>query len=242
MCLLANTCCGIRRLSLVADDGGGATASMPWIEVLHGGISRERILSMQDLDMDLLAPTFTTKAALALGVHPRDLYAWRDGGLLIELSRGVFRKVDAPPATYPDLLAVTMRAPTSIVCCVSAAAVHELTDELPPAVQLAVPNGSHPPHIDYPPTQVFRFASATFALGLSEVEAAPGEWVRIYDAARTVVDLMRLRHRFGETLAHTALNRSLTSGAARPADVLHYAQVFCVAGPVRLALDIASAR
>ena len=182
---------------------------------------------MQDLEMDLLAPTFTTKAALALGVHPRDLYAWRDGGLLIELSRGVFRKVDAP---------------TSIVCCVSAAAVHELTDELPPAVQLAVPNGSHPPHIDYPPTQVFRFASATFALGLSEVEAAPGEWVRIYDAARTVVDLMRLRHRFGETLAHTALNRSLTSGATRPADVLHCAQVLGVAGPVRLALDIASAR
>ena len=49
--------------------------------------------------MDLLAPTFTTKAALALGVHPRDLYAWRAGGLLIELSRGVFRTVDAPPAT-----------------------------------------------------------------------------------------------------------------------------------------------
>ena len=74
---------------------------------------------MQDLEMDLLAPTFTTKAALDLGVHPRDLYAWRDGGLLIELSRGVFRQVDAPTATYPDLLAVTMRAPTSIVCCVS---------------------------------------------------------------------------------------------------------------------------
>ena len=44
------------------------------------------------------------------------------------------------------------------------------------------------------------------------------------------------------TLAHTALNRSLTSGAARPADVLHCAQVLGVAGPVRLALDIASAR
>jgi len=193
-------------------------------------------------DMDLLPPTFTTKAALNLGVHPRDLYAWRDGGLLIELSRGVFRKIDAPPATYPDLLAVTTRAPTSIVCCVSAAAVHDLTDELPPAVQIAVPMGSHPPRIDHPPTQVLRFSSATFALGLSEIEAAPAECVRIYDPARTVVDLMRLRHRFGEVLAHTALNRSLTSGAARPADVLRYAKALGVAGPVSLALDIARAR
>ena len=48
--------------------------------------------------------------------------------------RGVFRRVDAPFASYPDLLAVAYRAPRAIMCCVSAAAVN-LTDELPAAVQ-----------------------------------------------------------------------------------------------------------
>ena len=65
---------------------------------------------------------------------------------------------------------------------------------------------------------MFRVAPATFELGLSSVEAAPGEWVRVYDAARTVVDLMRLRHRLGEVVAHTAVNRAVSRGVARPAD------------------------
>ena len=189
-----------------------------------------------------LPSTFTTKAALGLGVHPRELYAWRDSGDLVELSRGVFRRGDAPLATYPDLLAVGTRAPASIVCCVSAAVVHELTDELPPAVQIAVPVDTYPPRIDFPPTQVFRFARATFVFGLSRVEAAPGEWLQVYDPARTVVDLMRLRHRFGEPLAHGALARALAAGVARPADLLRYAEALNVLGPVRLALDVAVAR
>ena len=211
-----------------------------WIKSAHVMGHRVWCLSME-LPRDL-SSTFTTKAALGLGVHPRQLYAWRDGGDVVELSRGVFRRGDAPLATYPDLLAVGTRAPACIVCCVSAAVVHELTDELPRAVQIAVPVNSYPPRIDFPPTQVLRFARGTFELGLSRVEAAPGEWVRVYDPARTVVDLMRLRHRFGEPLAHGALTRALAAGVARPADLLRYAEALDVLGPMRLALDVAVAR
>jgi predicted transcriptional regulator of viral defense system len=149
--------------------------------------------------------TFTTRTARDLGVHPRELYAWRDAGEITELSRGVFRRADAPPASYPDLLAVAYRTPRAIVCCLSAAVVHDLTDELPREVQVAVPKGTHPPEISYPPAAVFRFDPGTFELGLAAVDAAPEEQVRVYDAARTVTDLMRLRHRLGEPVAHTAL-------------------------------------
>ena len=45
---------------------------------------------MKELDESLPA-TFTTETSRARGVNPRDLYAWRDGGQIIELSRGVFR-------------------------------------------------------------------------------------------------------------------------------------------------------
>jgi hypothetical protein len=72
-----------------------------------------------------------------------------------------------------------------------------------------VPKPSRPPRITFPPTKVFRFDAETFELGLSGVEAAPGEPIRIYDPARTVVDLMRLRHRFGEPVALAALRRYL---------------------------------
>lgn len=97
----------------------------------------------------------------------------RDTGELIELSRGVFRQAEAPTPNLPDLLAVAHRVPTGIVCCVSALVVYDLTDEIPSTVQIAIPRRQRPPRIDHPPTEVFRFAGATFELGLSSVEAAP---------------------------------------------------------------------
>lgn len=154
---------------------------------------------MKEFD-ESLPWTFRTTTAREHGVHPRDLYAWRDGGQIVELSRGVFRRADAPPASYPDLLAVAYRSPGAVVCCVSAAVIHDLTDELPLAVQIAVPTRSHTPAIDYPPVAVFRFDEATFDLGLTSFEAGPGEPVRLYDPPRTVVDLMRFRRRLGNQL------------------------------------------
>lgn len=188
-----------------------------------------------------LPPTFATETALAAGLSPRDLYSARDAGEVLELSRGVFRRADAPPASFPDLLAVAYRNPAAIACLLSAAAAHDLTDEIPPAVQVAVPRSSHPPRIAFPPTAVFRFEPRTFELGLTHVEAAPGEPVRIYDAPRTVVDLMRLRHRIGEPTALNALRRYLRRRDARPPDLLIMAADLRVYGPVLRALDVASA-
>jgi hypothetical protein len=188
-----------------------------------------------------LPPTFTTETALARGIHPRALYAARDARVIAELSYGVFRRADAPPASFPDLLAVSYRNSRAIVCLLSAAAVYDLTDEIPPAVQIAVPRSSRAPRIAFPPTEVLRFEPSTFELGLTYLEAAPGELVRIYDPARTVADLMRLRHRFGEPLALAALHRYLRRRDARPAELLKTAAVLRVYGPVLHAVDVASA-
>jgi predicted transcriptional regulator of viral defense system len=209
-----------------------------WIDSLHDRCFRERIVSMITTTSTTLPNTFTTGSARQLGFHPREIYALRDSGEIVELSRGVFRRSDAPLATYPDLLAVAYRAPTAIVCCVSAAVVYEMTDELPTSTQIAVGTRSHPPQIDYPPATVFRFSEATFELGLTQVEAAPDEYVRIYDPARVVVDLMRLRHRLGETLAYSILQRYLDRRDARPTLLLDYASTLDVLGPTRRALDI----
>jgi hypothetical protein len=208
--------------------------------MLHDDSRRATLLSMPKLAS--LPTTFTTATALARGIHPRDLYGWRDGGDILELSRGVFRRADAPPASDPDLLAVAYRSPRAIVCCRTAAAIHELSDEIPPVVQIAVPTRSRPPRITYPPTEVFRFDEATFERGLSRVDAAPGESVRIYTPVRTVIDLMRLRGRFGEPLAHGALQRYLRRRDARPAELLRLAAELDVHGPVRRALDVAMAQ
>jgi predicted transcriptional regulator of viral defense system len=185
-----------------------------------------------------LPASFTTGQALELGVHPRQLYAWRDTGEIIELTRGVFRRADAPAATYPDLLAIAHRAPIAVACLLTAASLHDLIDDIPPAVQIAVPRSSNRPRIAYPPVEVFQFHAETFDLGLDSVEAAPREPVRIYNPERTVIDLMRLRKRIGEPTALTALRRYLSRRTARPGELLELARALDVLGPTRTALDV----
>ncbi len=133
-------------------------------------------------------------------------------------------------------------SPRAIVSCVSAAAIHELTDEMPAALQFAVPTRSHPPAIDYPRLSVFRFDESAFEVGLSGFDAAPGERVRIYDPARTVVDLTRFRRRLGEPIASAALHRYLSSPGGRPELLLEYAGTLSTFGLMRAALDMASAQ
>lgn len=188
-----------------------------------------------------LPPTFTTAQARRAGVQFRDLYRARDEHLLIELSRGVFRRTDAPAPVYPDLLAVSYRSPGAVVCLLSAASVHDLTDEMPAAVQIAVPRRTWPPKISYPPVEVFAFDAVTFDLGLEAVEAAPAEWVRLYSPARTVVDLMRLRGRLGEPVAQIALRRYVASPGAQIGKLLEIARSLGVLGPVRSAVDVLTA-
>ena len=127
----------------------GSSVKLPRPPPHRGWARRERPMTLVRRVMSLagfgaLPATFTAGQARAAGVHPRQLYAWRDAQEILELSRGVFRRADAPPASYPDLLAVACRAPGAVVCLLSAASVHDLTDEIPRTVQIAVPRTPRP--------------------------------------------------------------------------------------------------
>lgn len=160
-----------------------------------------------------LPPTFTTAQARQAGLPSRDLATLVSDGEVDELSRGVYRRADAHESAHLDLLAVHTRAPHAVICGESALAIHELIDDIPAAVHIAVPRGTRRPAISYPPIVVAQYAVKSFDLNVEQYEAATGEFVPVYDAARSVVDAMRHRHRIGQTLALAALGRYLrTSG------------------------------
>lgn len=156
-----------------------------------------------------LGPVFRSKDAVAAGVAWRDLYRLRDEGELLELSRGLFQLTETAGMGNVDFVAVCARAPQGMICLNSALAHWDLSDEIPPQVHLAVPEGTHRPTIDYPPTTVHVFRSEKFDLGRAEVREEAGERFWISDRERTVVDTFRLRHLVGENLAYGALRRYL---------------------------------
>jgi predicted transcriptional regulator of viral defense system len=168
--------------------------------------------------------TITSAELIASGARWEDLYRLRDVGVLVEISRGVYRIADAPATAHLDLVAVCRRAPAAMVCLSSAASFWDLTDEMPGVVHLAVARGAHRPRVAYPLTRVHIFAAATFSLGRIEQEVESGETITISSRERTVVDLMRLRSRVGRDQAFTALRAYLDARDAQPGELLALAR------------------
>jgi hypothetical protein len=183
-----------------------------------------------------LGPVFRSKDAVAAGLSWRDLYALRDRGEILELSRGLYQLASAGISNV-DFVAVCGRAPRGMICLNSALAYWDLSDEIPVEVDLAVPSGSHRPVIDYPPTQVHVFHAGTFALGRLEVGGESGEHFWVSDRERTIADAFRLRHLIGEDLAFPALRRYLLS-RPRLARLVEVARPLRVWEPLSAALRI----
>ena len=160
-----------------------------------------------------IGPIFRSGEAVDAGVSWRDLYRLRDGGAIIELSRGLYQLSDAAGVDDVDFIAVCARAPRGMVCLHSALAHWDLSDEIPPVVHLAIPKGANRPVIDYPPTRVHVFAAGSFGVGRIEVVHAERERFWISSRERSVVDAFRLRHVVGDGVAFEAIRRYLR---ARP--------------------------
>jgi predicted transcriptional regulator of viral defense system len=185
-----------------------------------------------------LPPTFTSRQARSAGLPSRDLAALVSTDEIEEISRGVYRRTDAAPTAHMDLLAVCARAPHAVVCGESALALHELIDDIPSEVHIAVPRGTHRPAIAYPPTRASQYAADTFGYAVDRFEAAQGETVPVYSPARSVVDALRLGGAAGRPLALHALNRYLRrSGQSGVADLQDAARTLGALSTIRPAIE-----
>jgi len=89
--------------------------------------------------------------AIKQGITRYMLYSLRDRGIIEQVSRGIYRLVDLPPISNPDLVTVSLRFPNAVICLISALSFHEITTQIPHAVSVAVPRDSRKPSLDFPP-------------------------------------------------------------------------------------------
>ena len=179
--------------------------------------------------LNVLPASFTAQEARTKGLSWPALYELRDDGRLLELSRGVYRKADAPPIAEIDLRAVYLRSPHGMICLVSALQHWQLTDDMPAAVDLAIPRPMHRPKIDRPKTRVYVFDTDTFQAGREYVDLGAGEPIAISSVERTIVDCLRLRHDLGSDLAYRALREYLgRSGPQRHGELMKMAETLRV--------------
>lgn len=167
--------------------------------------------------------TLRTSDILRLGVHPRTLYQLRDSGRVTQITRGVYRLSDMPPAANIELAAAAIRVPDGVVCLISALSFHRITTEIPHEVYLAIPKGRQKPKLDYPPLRVFRFSSETYSAGIERHFAGRTE-IKVYAMEKTVADCFKFRNRIGLDVALEALRLCLGKNGSRKT-ILEFARL-----------------
>ena len=142
--------------------------------------------------------------AIAHGITRYMLYSLRDKGIIEHVSRGIYRLVELPPISNPDLVTVSIRFPNAVICLVSALAYHDITTHIPHDVSVAVPRDSRMPSLDYPPIQAHRFSNEAYKSGIDEHQIDGGP-VKVYSPEKTLADCLKFRNKIGMDMGLEAL-------------------------------------
>ena len=105
-----------------------------------------------------------------------------------------------------------------------ALAFHELTTQIPHAVDIAVHNRAERPSLDYPPVRIFWFSGPAWSEGV-ETHQVDNVTVRIYGLEKSVADSFKYRHKLGLDLALEALKRYRQQSDFDVGKLLYYARV-----------------
>jgi len=149
-----------------------------------------------------------TSQAIQLGIAPRTLYALYEAGLLVKITRGVYRLAEAEPLSNSDLIQVSLRIPKGIICLISALSYHNLTTQIPHQVYVALPLDAEKPRLAYPPVRLFWLSKPVYSAGIEE-HLLDGTNISIYNREKTIADCFKYRNKIGLDIALEALKEGL---------------------------------
>lgn len=184
-----------------------------------------------------LPSVFSYTTARAAGISSDRLHSYRARGIIEQIGRGLYRWTDSLEVDY-NLLEIAHRVPRGTLCLVTALARHGLTDIIPAQIDVAIPRGNRVPTLSSP-AHVHVFGRETFDLGRKEFDIGGRVFIGLYSAERSIVDVIRLRHREGSEIAWQALRQWLRRKGSKPAALVEMAKHFRGAErAVRAALEV----
>ena len=162
--------------------------------------------------------------AIAHGITRYMLYSLRDKGTIEQVSRGIYRLVELPPISNPDLVTVSLRFPNAVICLISALSYHNITTQIPHVVSVAVPRESRTPSLEYPPVQAHRFSNEAYNSGI-ENHSIDGVPIKIYTPEKTLADCFKFRNKIGMDVVIEALKLYRSRQQFNLEKLLSYAEV-----------------
>ncbi len=147
------------------------------------------------------------------------------------LGRGLYAAADFTASETFDYEIIARQISNGVLCLVSALRFHNLTDENPHEISVALPHGARYPHIDYPPVKYYTRSGGAFSFGI-ETRHHNGTDIKVYSINKTIADCFKYRNKIGLDVAVAALRE-----AARK-NVLDYNELWVAAKICRVAKTI----
>jgi predicted transcriptional regulator of viral defense system len=126
-------------------------------------------------------------------------------GLIERISHGVYKSTSVEPSAdfqWQDLILTARSITNGVICLISALSIYQLTDEIPRAHWIAVPNSTTAP------MRVNTIVKRMRDCETGKIKYQLGnETILIFDRERTLVDSFRF---LGQETALKALNTGLT--------------------------------
>jgi predicted transcriptional regulator of viral defense system len=177
-----------------------------------------------------------TTQALTLRIHPRTLYALRDSGRLIQVSRGLYELAEKKMTAHHTLAIACKRVPMGIICLLSALRFHDLTTQAPFEVWMAIDRLRRKPNEQRLALRIFRFSGQALQAGV-EKHKVEGIEVRVYNPAKTVVDCFKYRNKIGLEVALEALREGWRERRFTMDDLWRYGKICRVTNVMRPYLE-----
>lgn len=186
-----------------------------------------RPVAKHAVDVTALPPIVSRASLPELGLTKHRLYAMVKAGELEQIAPGFYLRPGELDDTSAAWASISLRKPSATVCLVSALSMYDLTDDIPFALDIALPRGERHLVARFQPVRWHSFDRATFEVGRTEHRLADTDLsIGLYSPERSIIDAFRLRHVLGAEVANEALKRWLRQRGNAPAALLNIARSF----------------
>ncbi len=158
------------------------------------------------------------------GFHQDTITSLYKKGIIEKINRGLYKLKEYEPDNNLDLVYASLQSEKGVVCLISALSFHEITDEIPTEVQLAIPKGARRNIISFPKVKFYNFSQETWEAGILDIEES-GHTFRVYNAAKTIADCIKFRSQIGMDVVIDAIKRSLREKKADPLKIYEYSEL-----------------
>lgn len=160
---------------------------------------------------------------VAAGIAATTVSRMERSGEIVRLGRGLYQTADAAFSGDHALAEVAKAIPKGVICLVSALAFHELTDQIPRKVWVAIGSKDWKPSASANPVRIVRMPTTVLSQDV-ERHVIEGVAVPVFTVARSLADSFKHHKTIGLPVAIEALGEALRKKRITPAAIAEAAQ------------------